>query len=282
MELAIKAVGENGKLQKIISLITIASSSLTLLLAVTFAYLTKSPELLCRKTNSFNPHFQPCEYNEDICSSKFELEKDPSHSVFNLAYSFDLYCSRSFYVTLYFFGGILGCVFLSTIPDKFGRKNIFTILMIISCILHFNLLFALGPNHLVVLYFLSGVASFAYGMSSVIVSEYAPRNIAGIIMSLTNAIYPLTGITVGFYFMFINNWRLLFVFTTSLNVLVCYLTYKYFVESPRWLNSQKRTDECLDTLGKIAEINGRTKEWEDFLKTNQCKIIHIIHSCFVI
>ena len=134
MELAIKAVGDNGKVQKIITFVTVASASLTLVLSVSFAYLTKRPEFLCRQHNALNPDFQPCEYTDNLCSSKFEIEKDPSRSVDNFAYSFDLYCSKSFYVpmlsTLFFFGGILGCVLLSAVPDKFGRQKIFKILMI--------------------------------------------------------------------------------------------------------------------------------------------------------
>ena len=276
MELAIKAVGENGKLQKITTFIVIASSALTLLLAVSFAYLTKQPEFLCRRVNALNLQFQHCDLAENICNSNFELEKDPERSVYNFSYSFDLFCSNAFYIpmlsTLYFFGGILGCVFLSSVPDTYGRQKLYKILMVISLVLHVNLLFAFGPIHLVVLHFLSGIASFAFGMSSVIVSEYIPRNIAGIIMSFTNAIYPFSGITIGLFFMFINNWRVLFFITTLVHVIVTYLTLKYFVESPRWLNCQKKTDECLATLGLIAEINGATKQWEYFKQNNQRKI----------
>lgn len=275
MELAIKAVGENGKLQKIITFIVIASSALTLLLAVSFAYLTKQPEFLCRRVNELNPQFQKCDLTENICNSNFELEKDPERSVYNFSYSFDLFCSNAFYIpmlsTLYFFGGILGCVFLSSVPDTYGRQKLYKLLMIISLVLHINLLFALGPMHLVVLHFLSGIASFAYGMSSVIISEYIPRNIAGIIISFTNAIYPISGITIGCFFMFINNWRVLFLITTLLHALVTFLTLKYFVESPRWLNCQKKTEECLATLGLIAEINGTTIQWENFKQNNQRK-----------
>ena len=60
MELAIKAVGDNGKVQKIITFVTVASASLTLVLSVSFAYLTKRPEFLCRQHNALNPDFQPC------------------------------------------------------------------------------------------------------------------------------------------------------------------------------------------------------------------------------
>lgn len=282
MELAIKAVGENGKLQKIISFVVICSACLTLVLSVSYAYLTKTPAFLCKYSHDINPHYQQCEFSESMCNSKFEIKKDPTRSVYNFSYSFNLFCSKKFYVpllsTMFFFGGILGCTILSSVPDNFGRKRIFQIMMILSLILQINLLFVLGPVHLVIIHFFAGIASFAYGMSSVIVSEYSPRSIAGIVQSVTNAIYPLSGILVGFWFFFINNWKTLFLTTTIIHIFVTYLTIKYFVESPRLLNSQKRIQECLETLGIIAEINGTTKDWEAFTKNNQRKIItNIIH-----
>ena len=279
MELAIKAAGDNGRIQKIIIFVVIATASLTLVLSASFAYLTKTPEFLCRRHNDFNPSFQSCVFSSSLCAStKFDIQKDRDKSVYNFAYSFDLYCNKAFYVpmlsTVFFFGGILGCVMLNSIPDKYGRKNIFKILVFLSCLLQLNLFLTIGPVHLVIVHFLSGFSSFAYGMSSVIVSEYSPRNIAGIVMSVVNAVYPLTGIVVGVYFMFINNWRLLFFLTSVLNTVVTLFTLKYFVESPRWLNSQKKTDECLETLRSIAETNGRVKEWEEFLATNKNALLN--------
>ena len=273
-----KAVGENGKLQKIITFIIIATSSLTLILPVSYSYLTKRPEFLCRRHNDISPAFQECEYTDQFCAKppKFDIQKDPSRSIFNFAYSLDLYCSNAYYVpmlsTLFFFGGILGCIILSAVPDSYGRKNIFTILNILSCFMHINLLFVIGPVHLVLIHFLAGFFSFAYGMSSVIVSEYIARNVSGIVMSVTNGIYPMTGIAVGFFFLFVNNWRLLFIFSTIIHCFVTYLTVSYFFESPRWLNSKGRTEDCLNVLSKIAEINGNTKQWEEFKQANQSNI----------
>ena len=43
MELAIKAAGDNGRIQKIIIFVVIATASLTLVLSASFAYLTKTP-----------------------------------------------------------------------------------------------------------------------------------------------------------------------------------------------------------------------------------------------
>ena len=277
MELAINAVGENGKFQKIIAIIIIGTSSCTLLLSVSYATLTKLPGFLCRNADDLNQHYYECDFSNEFCSypRKIDFIKDPNpkRSIYNFAYSFNLFCENAYFIpmysTLFFFGGILGCVFFSTIPDKYGRKNLFLLLLVCSCFLQINTFFAINPTHLIFIFFFSGLASFAYGMSSVIVAEYIPRSISNIIMSFTNAIYPLSGIGVGLYFYYINNWRLLFFIFSIIEIIVTYLALKYFIESPRWLNSQQLNDKCLECLEQIAIINGNLQQWQTFIKNNK-------------
>ena len=277
MELAFQAAGEHDRYQKIMAIIIIATAALTLILPVSFAYLTKIPGFLCRNPDDININYYECDFNNNFCllpkTIDFIKDPNPQRSINNFAYSFDLYCAKEFYSPMlssfFFFGGILGCVFLSSIPDKYGRKIIFISLLIGSSFMHLNILFAINPQHLLIIHFLSGICSFAYGMSSVLVAEYIPRNLSNLIMSFTNAIYPLSGITVGFYFLIINNWRLLFLFTTILQFSVTYLAIKYFKESPKWLNSQKMIDKCINNLREIANINGKLKTFDEYIEKNK-------------
>lgn len=281
MELAISSVGENGKYQKIVSIIIISTSACTLILSASYAYLTKLPGFLCRNSDDLSKNYYQCDYSSQFClnSNKIDFKKDPNpkRSIFNLAYSFDLYCNKEKYIpmysTLFFFGGILGCILFSSIPDKYGRKQLFLILLCCSCFLQINTFLAITPIHLLFIFFLSGLVSFAYGMCSVLVSEYIPRNISNIIMSFTNAIFPLSGIVIGLFFYFINNWRLLFFILSVIEISTAYLALKYFTESPRWLNSQQKNDECLETLKQIAIINGNLKQWESFISKNKTLLI---------
>ena len=143
MELAINAVGENGKFQKIIAIIIIGTSSCTLLLSVSYATLTKLPGFLCRNADDLNQHYYECDFSNEFCSypRKIDFIKDPNpkRSIYNFAYSFNLFCENAYFIpmysTLFFFGGILGCVFFSTIPDKYGLKNLFLLLVVCSCFL---------------------------------------------------------------------------------------------------------------------------------------------------
>ena len=191
MEDCLVAAGENGKYQKIITFIGISLGSLPFTLSITYAYLTKLPKFL--QKDESGQYTIPIDFDKNIfCSNNNNNDyiKDKKNSVDNFAYAFDLYCSKEFFVplysTLFFFGGLIGSVILASIPDKFGRRKILQILQVISLILQINILFARGPWHLVFIYFFSGIATYSYGMSSMIIAEYLPRNIANIIMSICN------------------------------------------------------------------------------------------------
>ena len=274
MEECIVSAGENGKYQKIITIIAIALGSLPFTLSISYAYLTKMPQFLCKDENG--QFTIQCEYDRTkFCSSgnNFEFIKDKKNSVDNFTYAFDLYCSKEFFVpllsTFFFFGGLLGSVFLATIPDKYGRKNIFLILQVLSLFLQINTLLTMNPWHLLFIYFFSGLATYGYGMSSIIVAEYLPRNVSNIIMSIENGSFPLTGIIIGLFFCLINNMKILFFITVSIQSFTTYLSLKYFKESPIWLFSMKLKERFIQTMREISAINEREAQFEECYKKNR-------------
>ena len=271
MEDALIIVGDKGPLQTKIIWCIIGSASLSLIQSIAFAFLTKKPNFLCKINDDLNSIYHECEYNKQLfCSnpSTITYKKDPSKSIINLTYSFDLICDRESYIPLigsvFFFGSILGCITLSSLPDKFGRKRIFQFLLCLSCISNILCLFSFNPTQLLLIIFISGFTSFVYGMSSIMVSEYVARDISGIIMGLVNSMYPVTGILISIFFYFFKNWRILFFVASIPFCLLSYWSLIYMVESVRWLNSQGKTEEIISTLDQIAKINNTEKEWNDY------------------
>ena len=274
MEECIASAGDNGKYQKIITFIGISLGSLPFTVSISYAYLTKMPKFLCKDENG--QFSVQCEYDYiTFCSSEnnYEYIKDKKNSVDNFTYAFDLFCSKEFFVpilsTLFFFGGLIGSVLFAPVPDKYGRKTIFQILQVLSLILQINSLFAVGPWHLVFIYFFSGLATYGYGMSSIIIAEYLPRNISNIIMSISNGSFPLCGIIIGIFFCLLNNMKLLFIITVSFQAISTYLTLKYFKESPIWLFSMKLKERFVQTMREIAIINNREAQFEEWYKKNK-------------
>ena len=122
MDQAFQAVGEHGPFQKMTIIIVSISSLLVTIYTLSFSYLTKLPEFLCKDTSFPNAQFHECKYSQELCNSNIEMIKNPETSVKNWAYDFDLYCSREYYndliSTSFFTGGIIGTITFSSLPRR--------------------------------------------------------------------------------------------------------------------------------------------------------------------
>ena len=94
-------------------------------------------------------------------------------------------------------------------------------------------------------------------------------------MSFIDAVYPFMGFVEAIYFLFINNWRILFLFTTILHIFATYFILKYLPESPKWLYDQGKINDSLEMIKKIAEINGKTREVNTVINLNKNKELEI-------
>ena len=279
MDECLEIVGNNGKFQKIIFYICILASLLTTIYTLMISFLTKYPDFFIIDKTKSNKNQIKVIYSKEICDvSKYEIRKD-SKSIHNWTYEFDLFCNRDYYNTLIvysvLFGQFLGALLLSPFPDKYGRKTIFKILIVISLIIHINLILLINPLHIIISNILGGITLFAYTMGFYIIIEYLRKDMTGQAIGFFNAVYPLFGVFLGFFFLTINNFRFLFIVTTLLSIILTYLTLKYFVESPRWLDLIGRKQECLDVLTFISKVNNKEKEWNDF-QINHPEIIEKI------
>ena len=276
MDEILESVGSNDKYQRIIIIIVLCCSPLATIYTLQISYLTKYPDFLIRPVNS-TQNFTIQEYNSSICdSSIYEIKKYPNTSIDNWAYNFDLYCNRNFYSLLItsaiFIGGIASAIIISPYPDKIGREIIYKYFFIGVFICHLNLLFNIGPIHIILINLVGGFISFIYSLSFVVITEYLSQSITGKVFGFFSAIYPFFGVLMGIYFLTINNYKLLFLFTTILSAITLYLILIYMTESPHWLASKGEKEEFIKVLDKIAKINNRETKWENFKKYNMEKI----------
>jgi MFS family permease len=280
MDSAFETINTNGKFQKIVSVMVIMVGSITPFISICLPFLSKIPEMNCRYKEADYLPFVPC-HEHDYCKDNiYEYQINYSDSLHNLALDYHLYCDRSYYssiiATAFFLGGTIGSVILSPIPDSYGREGIYKILAVLSVICQLNALFTIGPIHFTITAFSAGVIAYSYSMSMLLITEYLDRKTAGLIMSLNNAFFPIQGILISLFFLFVNQWRIIFFFTSIAACVIMYLVFKYFVESPRWLNSKNRILECIQKLGEIANINGTSQQLKEFLEQNKFLINHSV------
>ena len=283
MDAALQAVGEKGRFQNILSVIILLVSCLSQLTNLSYPLMTYSPVLLCREHGNDLESYQVCTKAQMCNPNLYDMIIDHEHSVNNFSSTFELVCDKAYYAplqgTAFFLGGMISCL-LSPIPDTYGRETIYKLLIILVLILHFTVLTATSGFIIVIANFFFGIGAYSYTMSTLVITEYIDRNTAATLMSVNNAIFPLTGITCALFFMFINNWRLLFFISSCMMVFTTFITLKYFIESPRWLSSKNKINECIDVLQKIADINGRTENFKKFLNDNQ-GTYYLIQTCLI-
>ncbi len=184
-------------------------------------YLLKKPNFFIKEINSsFNSQKitfnQSVEFKDEFCdSSKYTTKKDPKNSLHNWAYKYDLYCSKkkdspsAGTVISLFSGATLGNIIFETFPDKYGREKIYKVLSIFELFLYANLIFEFGLIHIIIIMFFIGINLYLFPLSYVVMEEFVVDDL-GMIFGIMNAIYPLGGIMVAFWFKKVNNLKMLF------------------------------------------------------------------------
>ena len=220
MDKIFETVGLDGPYQKILLIINLLTGILPCIYSFQIPFLTRHPSFFVQKLNSDDPNqIYEMEFNEDLCdSSLYKLNKNPEKSVINWSYTFDLYCDKETYITvitsIVFIGGMIGTVTITPLLDKYGRALILKICVSISLLLHLNLLFCVGPIHLIIINFLGGIIFPIFLVGYALFTEFYPKSKNGILIGIYNAIYPMGGVLFCFFFMFSNSWRALYLITS--------------------------------------------------------------------
>ena len=234
MDKIFEVVGLEGAYQNILFVINILTGVLPCIYSFQVPYLTKHPSFLVKKLKSdeLNKIYE-LEFSTESCnSSLYNITKNPSKSVINWSYTYDLYCDKETYITIItsiiFVGMMIGTLTVAPSIDKYGRAIILKICISVSLILHFNLLFCIGPNHLIIINLLGGIFFPIYGVVYALFTEFFPKSKNGLLIGLYNSIYPLSGIVFCLFFLVTYSWRLLYLITSIVHIYHVYLIFKYF------------------------------------------------------
>ena len=68
-------------------------------------------------------------------------------------------------------------------------------------------------------------------------------SITAVVISFSNSMFPIFGISVGVYYLFINSWRIIVFILVVITGITTLLSYMYIEESPRWLLLNKKEEE---------------------------------------
>ena len=274
MDLALESTNQRGRYQIYLILIVIFLPFSTYIIAAGYPYLTNVPVINCQLKENPDLPFTKCNM-EEFCKdeSKYNIIFDYKNIVDNYSLKYKLYCKRNklcpFLNSSFFFGAVIGVTICANFPDKIGRLPVLKFLMIINIIAQLNYLFSINFYHILIIAFFSGFATYCNSVLSLMIVETMDPIWSGLTMSARSASYGLVGIVLGFYFMIINNLFFLLFLNVIISVLGYWIVLKYFVESPRWLNSQNRLDEAIEVMRQMAITNNSKQHFEEFLEVNK-------------
>jgi MFS transporter, putative metabolite:H+ symporter len=159
------------------------------------------------------------------------------------------------FISLTFVGMTLGALITGFVGDKFGRRFTYQINLLIFGLASLAAAFAQDMTQLIICRFVQGLglgAEIVVGYSTL--TEFVPPRTRGRWLSmmafLVVAGFPATAL-LGYLIIPTFGWRPMFVIAAIGSLIVWYLR-KNLPESPRWLESQGRTDEA-EALMQLIE-----------------------------
>ncbi|XP_048021546.1 solute carrier family 22 member 4-like isoform X2 [Megalobrama amblycephala] len=195
----------------------------------------------------------------EACVDGWEYDKETYIST--IVTEWDLVCSDDWRVplstSLFFCGVLTGSMISGPISDRFGRKIVLFVTMMIQTV--FTLIQVFSPSWLIfcILFFIAGMGqisnylvAFALGMEILSPSIRDLYSTLGVCLffSIGYMMLPLAAY-------FLRDWRTLLMALTVPGFF-CIALWWFIPESPRWLLSQGRVDEAEAILRKAAKMNG--------------------------
>ncbi|GIY29074.1 organic cation transporter 1 [Caerostris darwini] len=211
-----------------------------------------------------NASMTPCDqgwqydetYWDETASTKWNMVCDDSHY-------------NSFILTMQNVGSMIGTPIYGSLSDKYGRKFIFFITIIITAITAISSVLQHDFTAFVILKTINGsLMPSVFQLPFIIILEI----IAPELRARTNGIVNISW-TVGLCILpllayFSRSWVTLGLVTSSVTIIFLFY-YTFLPESPRWLASQERYEEAAAILYQIGEKNGKTKEKNVLVQTLQ-------------
>ena len=286
MEDSLKIVGEYGNFQNHIKIIIFSSAFLTDIYSLQIGLMLKLPNIDIVENDNIEFNYKLnnitslnillsnlTNIEEKYCDkNRYTLEINNNTSLKNWNYNFGFFCEKEWNIVAIIIsviiGTIFGLLFFSPLPDRIGREKIFKYSIIISCILYLNLAFCLNTFHLILINFFGGLNSFIYALSFVCITEYLPQESNGINIGIFNSMGPIYVFVLYMFLNSFNNWRFMFFCISIYHIFLASYTWKYFLESPRWLFSIGQKIKCISVLDKISLYNGNLNKWNEYQKIN--------------
>ena len=193
------------------------------------------------------------------CSMPRDSWRYTQPTSFSVVTEFDLSCSRQWFIylttSIFFFGWLIGSVFIGWAADLFGRKTILYPCLALVTIIAFASSFATNIWFFVVGRLFTGIfyAGTTVQMFIILVELVGPKYRAAAGIGYWG-FFSAGLFVMGLKAYFIPNWKTLYIASTIPYIII--IVFCFFTpESMRWLQSRGRDEEALEIFKRIAKFN---------------------------
>lgn len=267
MDEAVEMIVTGTKYQNYQTIIAIFFSGLNGLFFYLLPFLFKKPvfqnehKIFNNSTNSDYTLEEKCEIEN--------INIDFDKTINNYSLIYNLFCDNNTYlfqiiIIVYYIGKGANSIFLGYYTDKYGRF-LFLFYGPLLTALSFIFLY-LGIYNIYFLIFgciLIGSCSYLYVFSAVLTCEYFSRNKGASISCLNIIAGPILGIFFVLLLNIFNSMNSIFIILIISSLIIFYYIKIYFNESPYYLISRNKINECFNLLENFAELNDRKNLYDN-------------------
>lgn len=156
-----------------------------------------------------------------------------------------------------FVGMAIGALSSGILADRFGRKPIFQISMIVWGVGSYLCSTATDPTSLGIYRFVLGVGmGMELPLAQTLLSEFVPTKARGKYLALMDGNWPIAFIGAGLLSYFVlplYGWRTMF-FIGAIPAVFLFVIRRFVPESPRWLESRGKWDEASAVVDQVEHI----------------------------
>ncbi|EHP44192.1 major facilitator transporter [Cupriavidus basilensis OR16] len=156
-----------------------------------------------------------------------------------------------------FVGMGIGALSSGVLADKFGRKPVFQVSMIIWGVGSYLCSTADSPQVLAAYRLLLGLGmGMELPLAQTLMSEFIPARQRGKYLALMDGNWPIAFICAGlmsYYVLSAYTWRTMFLLGAT-PALFLFVVRRYVPESPRWLESKGRHEEASGIVDRIEKV----------------------------
>uniref|UniRef100_A0A669E6N8 Solute carrier family 22 member 6 n=1 Tax=Oreochromis niloticus TaxID=8128 RepID=A0A669E6N8_ORENI len=188
--------------------------------------------------------------------------------------------------TIYMGGVLTGAIVYGSLSDRFGRRSVliwsYLQLAVLGCSS------ALSPTYSVycIFRFLSGMAVSGVIINGVSLKvEWIPTKTRTVVGTLSSFFFTFGQMVLAGLAYWLRDWRKLQMVVSA--PLFLFFTYSWwYSESARWLVLNRRSEDALKSLHRVARINGKSEMIEkitvEVLHSHMNKEIESAHSTFTV